>query len=120
MAYSIKFQQIADIALSRVASVPADQVHDLLAFGEVALDIRDQEEHETDHIPGSLHISRGKLEMNIESVIPDTDAFILCYCNANNRGALSAYTLRSMGYKNARFIAGGLKAYRALHRAEAK
>jgi hypothetical protein len=32
--------------------------------------------------------------------------------NAFNRGALSADTLRSMGYKNAKFIAGGLKAYR--------
>jgi rhodanese-related sulfurtransferase len=39
---------------------------------------------------------------------------ILCYCNAYNRGALSADTLRVMGYRNARFIAGGLKAYRAL------
>jgi rhodanese-related sulfurtransferase len=38
----------------------------------------------------------------------------MCYCNANNRGALSADTLQKMGYKNAKFIAGGLKAYRAL------
>ena len=32
----------------------------------------------------------------------------------HNRGALSADTLRGMGYKNARYIAGGLKAYRTL------
>ena len=42
------------------------------------------------------------------------DAVILCYCNAFNRGALSAATLRDMGYHNARFIAGGLNAYRKL------
>jgi len=53
------------------------------------------------------------LEMNIEGVIPDLGTTILCYCNAYNRGALSADTLRAMGYKNAKFIAGGLKAYRA-------
>jgi phage shock protein E len=39
---------------------------------------------------------------------------VLCYCNANNRGALSANTLRQLGYVNARYIAGGLKAYRTL------
>lgn len=35
-------------------------------------------------------------------------------CNACNRGALSADTLRVMGDLNARFIGGGLKSYRAL------
>jgi phage shock protein E len=39
---------------------------------------------------------------------------IICYCNANNRGALSAAALRDMGYDNAMFISGGRMAYRAL------
>jgi rhodanese-related sulfurtransferase len=39
---------------------------------------------------------------------------ILTTCNANNRGALSAAALRDMGSVNARCIAGGLKAWRAL------
>jgi phage shock protein E len=112
MAYSEKFQKLADAARSRVEEVLPGQVDALLAAGAIALDIRDKEEHDADHIAGSLHVSRGKLEMSIESAIPDLDATILCYCNAFNRGALSAATLRSMGYKNAKFIAGGLKAYR--------
>ena len=114
MAYTEKFQALADSAMTRVEAVAPSSVNDLLAQGAVALDIRDKEEHDLDHIPGSRHVSRGKLEMNIESVIPYLDAVILCYCNANNRGALSADTLRSMGYRQARYIAGGLKAYRAL------
>lgn len=113
MAYTEKFQQLADAARSRVEEVSPAQVDALIASGAVALDIRDKEEHDADHIPGSLHVSRGKLEMNIENAIPDLDTTILCYCNAYNRGALSADTLRAMGYRNARFIAGGLKAYRA-------
>jgi rhodanese-related sulfurtransferase len=114
MAYTAKFQQLADAARERVDEVSADQVDALVAAGAIPLDIRDKEEHDVDHIAGSLHVSRGKLEMNVEGVIPDLDATILCYCNAYNRGALSADTLRVMGYRNARFIAGGLKAYRAL------
>lgn len=114
MAYTAKFQQLADAARSRVQEVAPGEVDALVAAGAIALDIRDKEEHDADHIPGSLHLSRGKLEMNVEGAIPDLDATILCYCNAYNRGALSADTLRAMGYRNARFIAGGLKAYRAL------
>ncbi len=114
MAYTEKFQQLADAARTRVVEVAPDQVDALVAAGAIALDIRDKEEHDVDHIVGSLHVSRGKLEMNVEGVIPNLDATILCYCNAYNRGALSADTLRAMGYRNARFIAGGLKAYRAL------
>lgn len=114
MAYTEKFQQLADTAISRVAGVSPSEVDKIITSGGVALDIRDKEEHDVDHIEGSLHLSRGKLEMNIEEIIPDIDTLILCYCNANNRGALSADTLRQMGYKNAKYIAGGLKAYRAL------
>lgn len=114
MAYTEKFQNLADTARSRVDEVLPEQVDALLADGAIALDIRDKEEHDADHIDGSLHISRGKLEMNVEGEIPDLETNILCYCNAFNRGALSADTLKSMGYKNAKFIAGGLLTYRKL------
>ena len=114
MAYTEKFQKLADAARARVEQVMPQDLNALLAKGAVALDIRDKEEHDAGHIPGSLHVSRGKLEMNIEEVIPDLNTTVLCYCNAFNRGALSANTLRTMGYVNAKFIAGGLKAYRAL------
>ncbi len=114
MAYTEKFQKLADAARARVEEVAPDAVDALVAQGAIALDIRDKEEHDADHIAGSVHVSRGKLEMNIEEAIPDLQATILCYCNAFNRGALSADTLRAMGYVNAKFIAGGLKAYRKL------
>lgn len=114
MAYTEKFQNMANVARGRVEEVLPEHVDVLIANGAIALDIRDQQEHDIDHINGSLNISRGKLEMLVEGQIPDIDSTILCYCNAINRGALSADTLRSMGYSNAKFIVGGLIAYRAL------
>jgi len=114
MAYPSKSQTLADAAMARVEGVSADQVNALLAQGAVAVDIRDPDEHAAGHIPGSVNISRGKLEMNVEGVLPDLSTPILTYCNANNRGALSAAALRDMGYVNARYIAGGLKAWKAL------
>lgn len=114
MAYTKKFQNLADEARSRVKEVLPKDVDDVLAKGAIVLDIRDKEEHDAGHIEGSLNISRGKLEMLVESMIPDLDTSIICYCNAFNRGALSADTLRSLGYSNVRFLAGGLNAYRKL------
>jgi rhodanese-related sulfurtransferase len=115
MAYTQKFQEMADAAQAKAGSVAPEDVDGLLKFGAVALDIRDKEEHDAGHIHGSINISRGKLEMNVEGQLPDLDTTILCYCNAYNRGALSAASLVDMGYKNARFIAGGLNAYRKVH-----
>ena len=114
MAYTDKFQQLADTARARVSSVEAAEVDDLIDAGAVVLDIRDPDEHAAGHMARSMNISRGKLEMVVESEIPDLDATILCYCNAVNRGALSAATLTAMGYTNARYINGGLSAYNAL------
>lgn len=114
MAYTEKFQYLADTARSHVEEVLPEEVDGLLSKGAIALDIRDKEEHDADHIEGSLNISRGKLEMLVEGKIPELDTLIICYRNAFNRGALSADTLRNMGYTNAKFIAGGLGAYRKL------
>ena len=116
MAYTQKFQALADAAQKVVGSVAPEDVDSLLSSGAVALDIRDKEEHDAGHIMGAINISRGKLEMNVEGALPDLDATILCYCNAYNRGALSAASLHDMGYKNARYIAGGLNAYRKIER----
>lgn len=114
MAYTEKFQALADAARARVDEVAPEEVAALQAQGAVLVDIRDPDEHAAGHIPGSLNISRGKLEMNVEGLIPDLDATVICYCNACNRGALSAATLRDMGYRNARFIGGGLNAWKKL------
>lgn len=114
MSYTQKFQALADAARSRVEGVAPEQVDALQQSGTVLLDIRDREEHDAGHIAGSTNLSRGKLEMNIENLVPDLDTPILCYCNANNRGALSTDSLRALGYRNARYILGGLKAYNAL------
>ena len=112
MAYTEKFQQLADNACAQVQGIDPAMVDALIEDGAIALDIRDPDEHEAGHIDGSINISRGKLEMLVEKQIPDLDAVVLCYCNAVNRGALSATSLQAMGYRNAVYNDGGLNGYR--------
>ena len=114
MAYTEKFQMLADRARSEVRGVTPDDVDAMMTDGAIALDIRDPDEHAAGHIEGSINISRGKLEMLVEDKIPDLDTVVLCYCNAVNRGALSAASLKAMGYRNAAYINGGLNDYRRL------
>lgn len=109
MNYTEKFQSMADAALARVDKVAPEEVDQMHGKGAILLDIRDPDEHAAGHIDGSLNISRGKLEMLVENVIPDTSSVILCYCNANNRGALSAASLKDLGYQNAKVIEGGVQ-----------
>lgn len=111
MAYTEKFQNLADQARSKVQEVSPESVADLMLNGATALDIRDPDEHANGHIPSSINLSRGKLEMSVEGVLPELDAIIPCYCNAYNRGALSAASLNRMGYTNAKLIGGGLNAW---------
>lgn len=114
MAYSEKFAALAEAAKARTPSTKPEEVAALMASGAIALDIRDGEERAQGTIPGSVHLSRGKLEMNVEAVLPDPKTPILCFCNAQNRGALSAAALRDMGYVNATWVDGGLNAWRKL------
>ena len=52
MAYTEKFQNMADRAQKIVEGVAPDAVDALIIKGAIALDIRDKEEHDVGHIAG--------------------------------------------------------------------
>jgi rhodanese-related sulfurtransferase len=65
------------------------------------LDVRDPDEFKAGHLPGAIHVSRGKLEFVIWDKIQDKEAKIYVYCLTSARSALATKTLYEMGYKNA-------------------
>lgn len=67
----------------------------------IILDVRDPDEYKAGHIPGAIHVSRGKLEFTVWDKITDKDAKIYVYCLTAARSALATKTLHEMGYKNA-------------------
>jgi len=64
------------------------------------LDVREKDEFRRGHIPGALHISRGFLEMQVESKLPDKSAPIVVYCEVGVRSVFAARTLTMLGYTN--------------------
>jgi rhodanese-related sulfurtransferase len=66
----------------------------------VLLDIRNDADYKAAHLPGALHISRGDLEFDAPSMIPDTDAKIYVYCRTGIRATFGAKSLLDIGYTN--------------------
>ena len=75
------------------------------------LDIREDHEFAKGHAKGALHLGRGILERDIESIIPQKDTEIVLYCGGGYRSALAAVSLGLMGYTAVKSMAGGFKAW---------
>ena len=59
------------------------------------------------------HISRGRLEQNIEAAVP-RDANLVIYCANGNRSALAAVSLRDMGYEHVSSMSAGINGWTAI------
>lgn len=76
------------------------------------VDVREGEEWRTAHLPNAVHLPRGFLELQAESVLPDKEAPVILYCGGGNRSALAARTLKQLGYTNIRHMSGGITQWR--------
>jgi molybdopterin/thiamine biosynthesis adenylyltransferase/rhodanese-related sulfurtransferase len=71
------------------------------------VDVRESDEWEEGHIPGAVHIPRGRLESRIEGLIPDKRRPLALYCSVGSRSAFAAKVLGEMGYTDVVSVAGG-------------
>jgi rhodanese-related sulfurtransferase len=72
------------------------------------VDVREPDEFKEGHIPGAKNIPRGTIEWMVpKQISDDKNASIVVYCEHGSRGALAAYTLVQMGYKNVKNLEGG-------------
>ena len=114
MAEHTRFEKLVAEAKKNITEIsPQDAASKLQSSEAVIVDVRDKDEWDEQHIPGAIHLSRGTLELDIEEKVPDPNAMIICHCGGGGRSALAAESLQKLGYKNARSMAGGLKAWKA-------
>lgn len=98
-----KVKEMVGAAKSAVKKVSAEEVKKAIDSKEKAiyLDVRDPGEFSAGHLPGALNISRGTLEFQVFSKIPDQSAKIYVYCKTAGRSTLATKALNDLGYKNA-------------------
>ncbi len=108
------FEKLVADAKKNITEISPSEAAEKAKNGEaVIVDVREQDEWEEGHIPDAVHLSRGTIELEIEEKIPDPNAVVICHCGGGGRSALAAESLQKMGYRNAKSMAGGLKAWKA-------
>ena len=112
MQHSPKFLNLVNSVMPGVKEISVEETA-LLAGqpGVVLIDVREDNEWLAGHAEGAVHLGKGVIERDIESLYPDTTTPLLCYCGGGYRSALVADTLQKMGYTNVQSLIGGFKAW---------
>lgn len=67
----------------------------------IVLDVREQSEYDSGHIPNAVLLPVGTIEENTAAaVIPEKDATVLVYCRSGNRSKNASKVLAELGYSN--------------------
>ena len=114
MIHNPGFLKLVEQAKQRVQECSVVDVKGKLDRGEKFhfIDVREDNEYEKDHAKGAVHIGRGIIDRDIESLIPDKEAPIVLYCGGGYRSALAADSLQQMGYRHVISMDGGIRAWR--------
>ena len=67
----------------------------------IILDVREQDEYDSGHIPGAVLLPVGTIdETTAAEVIPEKDSTVLVYCRSGNRSKTASASLADLGYTN--------------------
>jgi rhodanese-related sulfurtransferase len=115
MQHSPGFLKLINEARKRVRELTVEQARERLLMNPkaVLLDVREESEFVEEHAKNAIHLSKGILERDIETVIPDPDTEILMYCRSGFRSILACESVQKMGYRNVFSIIGGYRAMKA-------
>ncbi len=92
----------------RIDEVDPAAVREQLQGGALVIDVRQDEEWATGHIPGARHVPKSHLESRIEGAAPDKAQPVLLYCASGQRSAWAARTLiEDLGYQTVASMTGG-------------
>ncbi|MCA9048886.1 MAG: sulfurtransferase [Planctomycetaceae bacterium] len=113
MQHSPRFLQIVETTRKLVRECTVLDVRDRRQAGDVfhLVDVREESEFAAGHLPGAVHLGKGIIERDIESVMPEADAPIVLYCGGGFRSVLAAHNLQQMGYTNVISMDGGYRGW---------
>jgi rhodanese-related sulfurtransferase len=109
--HSPGFLKVVDDAKSRIREVSVQDTLNDMAGDARLIDVREDHEWDACHAKGAEHLSKGIIERDIETLVPDKDDYLILYCGGGFRAALAADSLQKMGYTNVRSMAGGWRAW---------
>jgi len=111
--YTQRFVTLVNDALTRVEEVTPENVMEKLEGDDSfeLIDVREKQEWEQAHIPGTDHLARGVIERDIEKHVRKMDREIVLYSSGGYRSVLAADNLLKMGYLDVKSMKGGFRAW---------
>lgn len=73
------------------------------------VDVRENDEWQAGHIPGSVHIPLSHLTARVAELDPGTT--VVAICHSGVRSLYAAEILRRAGFRDARSLSGGIVAW---------
>jgi rhodanese-related sulfurtransferase len=111
MDHSPGFLKLVEEVKPRVREVSVADTQQKMKSGIAVFDVREDLEYAAGHARGARHLSKGIIERDIETTVPDKNAEVILYCGGGFRSALAADALQKMGYTNVWSMAGGWRAW---------
>jgi rhodanese-related sulfurtransferase len=110
--HSPGFLALVQDAKKRIHEIDIEEYKRLREAGEAGqlVDVREEHEWRAAHAAGAIHLSKGTIERDIETAIPDKNARLVLYCGGGYRSALAVDNLQKMGYTNLLSLDGGWRA----------
>jgi rhodanese-related sulfurtransferase len=105
------FLALVNEAKSQIKQIDIAEYQNMPRDGHVLIDVREDREWTDGHAAGAIHLSKGVIERDIESEIPDKSTTMVLYCGGGFRSALTAAELKKMGYTNVISLDGGWRAW---------
>jgi rhodanese-related sulfurtransferase len=114
MKHSEGFLRLVNDAKTRIKEVTVAETQERMKQNPAAklIDVREDNEWDSAHAAGAIHLGKGIIERDIETTVPDQDTELILYCGGGYRSALAADALQQIGYTNVFSMAGGWKAWR--------
>jgi len=109
--HSPAFLALAMDAKAKVVEVDIDAYQKLPPNQHLLIDVREDHEWAAGHAQGAVHMSRGIIERDIETRVPDKSTKMVLYCGGGYRSALVAESLGKMGYTGAMSLDGGWRVW---------
>lgn len=110
--HSPGFLAIVGEAKKRIHEIDIEEYKRMVAAGTAGqlVDVREDHEYEAAHAAGAIHLSKGVIERDIETVFPDKATRLVLYCGGGYRSALATDNIQKMGYTSVLSLDGGWRA----------